>query len=72
MTNGYEHDLYLLEKEKVKALLTIAYRLKSIAEKLDKFNEYHTILVNEKTREELRHDTRVNDVVEEYRGGPNI
>jgi 3-methyladenine DNA glycosylase Tag len=58
MTNGYEHDLYLLEKEKVKALIHIANRLDKIDDKLSKFKEYYEILVNEKTREEMRGNFR--------------
>jgi predicted mannosyl-3-phosphoglycerate phosphatase (HAD superfamily) len=54
MSSNYEHDLYLLEKEKVKALITIGYRLKSIDEKLNTLEEFYKIKVNEKTREEMR------------------
>jgi predicted mannosyl-3-phosphoglycerate phosphatase (HAD superfamily) len=53
MSSNYEHDLYLLEKEKVKALITIGYRLKSIDEKLNTLEEFYKIKVNEKTREEM-------------------
>jgi predicted mannosyl-3-phosphoglycerate phosphatase (HAD superfamily) len=56
MSSNYEHDLYLLEKEKVKALITIGYRLKSIDEKLNTLEEFYKIKVNEKTREEMRHN----------------
>ena len=58
---GYEHDMYMLEKEKVRALVNIVSLLNNIDKKLDKFSEYYDILVNEKTREEMRSNFRHED-----------
>jgi hypothetical protein len=55
---GYEHDMFMLEKEKVRALVNIVTLLDRMDRRLETIEEYNRIRINEKTKEELRHNYR--------------